>query len=115
VRRALDRERDAALAQHGSLLTEFEAIVSGAVDGNGDDEHDPEGPTVAFERSRVAALAARTAERIEAVEVARARLDRGTYQACAACGSAIGDDRLAARPTTTVCIGCASGTIGSLG
>jgi DnaK suppressor protein len=103
VRRALDRERDAALAQHGSLLTEFEAIVSGAVDGNGDDEHDPEGPT------------ARTAERIEAVEVARARLDRGTYQACAACGSAIGDDRLAARPTTTVCIGCASGTIGSLG
>ena len=115
LRRALADERRIADEQRRSLGEEFDAVVSGSEGSNGDDEHDPEGATVAFERSRVSALLSRATERIEAIEAAIARLDTGDFGRCRHCGATIGADRLAARPSTTVCIGCASRSTGSVG
>ena len=109
---ALDSERADATARLAAAQAEFDEIVSGSMDVNGDDEHDPEGATVAFERSRVAAVAARSQARIDEIDRARARLEAGAYGRCEQCGADIGADRLSARPTTTVCIRCASGSAG---
>ena len=46
------------------------------------------------------------AERAE-VDAALGRLAAGTYGRCVRCGGPIAADRLDARPSTPVCIGCA--------
>ncbi len=43
---------------------------------------------------------------LDQVDQALIRLDDGTYGTCQACGGAIGDDRLAARPTALECGAC---------
>lgn len=42
------------------------------------------------------------------VRAALRRVDAGTYGRCARCGEAIGAPRLAAMPSATTCVGCAS-------
>ena len=49
-------ERAAVLAQIGALTREFDGVVAASRSSNADDEHDPEGATIAFERQQVAAL-----------------------------------------------------------
>lgn len=44
---------------------------------------------------------------LDEVEAALARLDDGTYGACADCGAAIDDARLAGEPTVRTCAACA--------
>src|ERR1700728_478114 len=53
----LNFDRERTLSQISDLEREFTAIVASAADGSagGDDEHDPEGATVALERQHVAA------------------------------------------------------------
>ena len=46
-------------------------------------------------------------EQLREIEAALRRLDDGAYGTCARCGGPIGDARLEARPTATLCIGCA--------
>nr|MDQ2724224.1 TraR/DksA C4-type zinc finger protein [Actinomycetota bacterium] len=57
----------------------------------------------------VGALLARSQADIAALGLAIARLDGGTYGRCGHCGRAIGDERLAALPSTTTCVACAGG------
>nr|WP_246414608.1 TraR/DksA C4-type zinc finger protein [Microbacterium thalassium] len=73
-----------------------------------DDEHDPEGDTLAAEWSRLEGL--RTAVRAELTDIdgALVRVRAGTYGACADCGRAIPAARLEVRPTATRCVSCAS-------
>lgn len=49
-------ERARVVAVVESLAGEFEGIVAAADLGATDDEHDPEGSTIAFERQRVAGI-----------------------------------------------------------
>ena len=56
VRDLLGAHRQATLARISALTIEFEGIVATSVGSNIDDEHDPEGSTVAFERAQVTAL-----------------------------------------------------------
>ncbi|WP_246088084.1 TraR/DksA family transcriptional regulator [Nocardioides albertanoniae] len=77
-------------------------------DTNADDEHDPEGATIAFERSQVQALVRDARRRLEEVSTALERLDAGTYGVCEVCGGPVGDGRLEARPTARTCISCAA-------
>ncbi|HET7719212.1 MAG TPA: TraR/DksA C4-type zinc finger protein [Acidimicrobiales bacterium] len=44
---------------------------------------------------------------VAALDAALAGVDAGTYGACEGCGGHIGDERLAAHPTTTNCMACA--------
>jgi RNA polymerase-binding transcription factor DksA len=85
----------------------FDAFVAGAEHVNTDDEHDPEGATIAFERAQVIALRNEAAGRLEAIDRALAGLDAGTYGRCAVCGGPIGVERLLALPGVDACVGCA--------
>lgn len=44
---------------------------------------------------------------VAALDDALTRLDAGAYGRCVACGAAIAAERLAAQPTTEVCVDCA--------
>jgi DnaK suppressor protein len=100
-------ERDAALAQIEALTREFDGVVAASASSNADDEHDPEGATIAFERQQVVALLEQARQRLADVEAALARRDSGDYGRCAECGRPIGAERLAARPSAPTCIDCA--------
>jgi RNA polymerase-binding transcription factor DksA len=108
ARRALLAERAAAQVRLESVTRDFESIATGS-DGTADDEHDPEGATIAFERAAVAALVVGAGAHLAAVDGALARLGDGTYAACHRCGGPIGAERLTALPATPSCVACAGG------
>ena len=92
-----------------ALLThDFDEVVAASLDTNADDEHDPEGHTIAFERSQVSALVEQVGRHLAAVDAALARVEAGTYGTCVVCGRPIGAARLEARPVAETCISCAS-------
>lgn len=106
--RALEADRRTTLGRLGTLLGDHAAVVAASRDTNADDEHDPEGTTIAFERSQIDALVRQTRDHLREIEAALVRVEDGTYETCEACGGAIGAARLAARPTARRCIRCAS-------
>jgi RNA polymerase-binding transcription factor DksA len=100
-------ERAAAQAQITVLTAEFDAVVAASRASNADDEHDPEGATIAFERQQLAALLQSAQRRLADVEAALERRAAGGYGVCASCGRPSGAERLAARPAARTCIDCA--------
>ncbi len=106
TRVALATARERALARLAALEREFGGIVAAARDTGTDDEHDPEGATLAFERQHIAALA--DAARADLAEILAAldRLADGSYGTCEACGARISEERLDARPAARTCVGC---------
>jgi len=108
VRRRLAADRAETLDRLSGLERERAGIVAAAESANSDDEHDPEGATIAFEREHTAALLDRARQHLSEIDAAQRRLDDGSYETCAACGGPIAPDRLAARPTATTCIRCAA-------
>ncbi|UOY02003.1 TraR/DksA family transcriptional regulator [Blastococcus sp. PRF04-17] len=103
----LEAERAAALGQIEALTREFDEVVAASKASNADDEHDPEGATIAFERQQVAALLDQARRRLADVETALARRSAGAYGSCENCGRPIAPERLAARPAARTCIDCA--------
>ena len=89
------------------LSDDYAGMVEASRDSNADDEHDPEGATIAFERSQVGAMVDQARARLAEVDAALARLDAGTYGACERCGEPIAAGRLEARPTARRCVDCA--------
>ncbi len=104
----LEADRDAARAQIAALTREFDAVVDASRASNADDEHDPEGATIAFERQQVVALLAAARRRLADVDAALARRAAGGYGRCETCGRPIAPERLAARPSARTCIACAT-------
>jgi DnaK suppressor protein len=100
-------ERATALAQVDALTREFDGLVAASQASNADDEHDPEGATIAFERQQVVALLEQARRRLADVDAALARRDAGDYGICETCGRPIAPERLAARPSARTCIDCA--------
>jgi DnaK suppressor protein len=101
-----DRERTAELIS--SLSASIASMVEAARLTTSDDEHDPEGSTIAFERSQASTLLATATEHLADVDAALARIAAGTYGVCERCGREIAPDRLRARPTARTCITCAA-------
>jgi DnaK suppressor protein len=108
ARELLLAERARAQRRMTALQREFDGIAEAASSAGTDDEHDPEGATLAFERQHAAALLGQAREQMAAVDAALARLREGRYGLCDRCGQPIGEDRLAARPAALTCIGCAA-------
>ena len=102
-------ERGATRARLAGLVDDFRGVVAASRDTNADDEHDPEGATIAFERSQIGALVDQVRLHLSEIEAALERLEAGTYGTCERCGDAIGDRRLEARPVARTCIRCAGG------
>ena len=82
-------------------------IVEASNSANLDDEHDPEGATVGFERAQISALLERAQAQLAEIDAALQRVSDGTYAACEVCGEPIPDRRLAAQPAARRCIACA--------
>ena len=86
----------------------FQEIVDASADSNSDDEHDPEGSTIAFERSQLNSLIRQAERHLHDVQEARMRVTSGTYGRCETCGQPISAGRLDARPVASRCILCAA-------
>ncbi|WP_448616339.1 TraR/DksA family transcriptional regulator [Modestobacter sp. URMC 112] len=104
----LERARRETLAQIDALTREFDEVVAASRSSNADDEHDPEGATIAFERQQVAALLDQARRRLADVDEALVRAAAGDFGTCADCGGPIAPERLAARPHARTCITCAA-------
>lgn len=100
-------------AQVLALSSQRAEVIAASEGSNADDEHDPEGATIAFEREQVSALLRQARTTVAQLEQALRRLDEGSHGTCERCGGAIGVERLLARPGTATCIGCASGQVRS--
>jgi RNA polymerase-binding transcription factor DksA len=103
----LHAERVAVSRQIDALTREFEGVVAASRSSNADDEHDPEGATIAFERQQVAALLEAARRRLADIDVALQRRAAGTYGVCETCGRPIPVERLAVRPAARTCVACA--------
>jgi DnaK suppressor protein len=57
-------------------------------------------------KARALWLANDARERLEAIEKALGRIERGTYGACTHCGKPIPEERLHAMPLTLYCVAC---------
>jgi len=105
----LAAERAATLERLAALERELRGIIESSGPAGTDDEHDPEGATIAYERQYVAALIDQAREHLARIDAAAARLAEGSYGRCERCGRPIGAARLAARPVATTCMSCAAG------
>ena len=106
-RAALAAARLTVRSRLADLTGNYAGIVEASRDSNADDEHDPEGATIAFERSQVGALVEDARRQLAEVDAALGRLDDGTYGVCEVCGQDIPPARLEARPVARTCVGCA--------
>jgi DnaK suppressor protein len=107
ARERLLAEQDRVAARLAGLERDFTSSVEATDSANSDDEHDPEGATIAFERQHVAALIEQARDQLRQVEAALGRLAAGRYGICLQCGQPIAPQRLVARPTASRCMGCA--------
>jgi RNA polymerase-binding transcription factor len=101
-------DRGATVERLARLRRDFSTIVSASSNSNADDEHDPEGSTIAFERAQVGALIEQAEGHLTEIEAALSRIAEGTFGRCAICGRDIAPARLEARPTARTCITCAN-------
>ena len=104
--RLLAAERTEAAERIVSLTDDLDCMIQSSVGANADEEHDPDGATIAFERAQLAALLAASRRRLADLDRAIVRLADGTYGRCETCGQPIPADRLAARLTATACLRC---------
>jgi DnaK suppressor protein len=95
-------DRIAGLERQVGSLAEEQAFTTH------DDEHDPEGVTIGFERAQLLGLLAGARRDLDAVDRAAQRLAAGTYGQCLRCGAPIPAERLEALPAAETCLACAS-------
>jgi RNA polymerase-binding transcription factor DksA len=104
----LAAQRADTVARIAALRADVATILGSASSTTGDDEHDPEGATIGFERAQAMALLAQAEDQLAAIDAALDRVAAGTYGRCVSCGQPIAAPRLEARPEATRCITCAS-------
>jgi RNA polymerase-binding transcription factor DksA len=100
--RAAAAERVVALTAQVAALAEQQALTTH------DDEHDPEGVTIGFERAQLLGLLGGSRRDLDAIERAAQRLAARTYGRCLRCGEPIPAERLEALPAAETCLACAS-------
>jgi DnaK suppressor protein len=94
-------------ASIAALETDLEAIAASTALVP-DDEHDPEGSTIAFERAQLGALLDSARHTLAEIDSALERVAAGTYGGCEICATPISPERLEARPAARLCLACAS-------
>lgn len=100
----LQEERESLHRRIAQLARDMDTFFEASRDSNADDEHDPEGQTIAFERAQLSALTDQARASLEEVDAALRRVADGTYGLCEVCGRAISAGRLEARPTARTCV-----------
>lgn len=105
----LAEERAKALERIEALNRDRDGLIESSTDTGVDDEHDPEGATIAFERAQIEALLDQSRRHLSELDRALRQLAEGDYGTCESCGGPIAPERLAARPAARTCIACAAG------
>jgi DnaK suppressor protein len=109
-----DRRRLQSLVD--SLEASFADLTEAADASPPDDEHDPEGHTIAYERSRLTGQRDTYLRNIAELTAAEMRLDDVRSALCDGCGEPIPFERRLAVPTSTRCVACAqTGTARRIG
>jgi DnaK suppressor protein len=103
----LNELRAVTMQRAASLASSFDDIVEAASDVATDDEHDPEGHTIAWERQQIAGLLDETKLTLADIDAAEQRLTDGRYGTCLICKREIAAERLEALPATPTCVSCA--------
>jgi RNA polymerase-binding transcription factor DksA len=104
----LEERRQRAVRRRDALRSDFDDIVDRSSDASRDDEHDPEGATIGFERAQVAALVSAAEQELVDVDRAVERVRSGIHDRCEICAGEVPAVRLRALPATRRCVGCAS-------
>ena len=107
LRAAVEMERVRVADQIANLERTVAAIIEAVELTSTDDEHDPEGTTIAYERAQASALLRQARDDLVALDSALARVDNGSALTCATCGGPIAMERLLALPGVQTCIRCA--------
>ena len=103
----LDAYRDEAVGRLARIDADLAALRAARAVDNADDEHDPEGSTLASDWSQLSGLRAEALAQLREADEALERVAAGTYGTCIRCGRQIPAARLAVRPAATTCVGCA--------
>ncbi len=106
-RSRLDELRVETVCRAAGLERSFDGIVEATSHVATDDEHDPEGHTIAFERQQVAALLGEARSQLADLDEAIDRFNAGRYGCCTVCDGPVGDERLDTLPAARTCVGCA--------
>jgi RNA polymerase-binding transcription factor DksA len=94
-----------------SLTRLWDGIVEASALTANDDEHDPEGATVAYERAQLRDVLKQARADLDDLDQAAQRVLTDEYWVCERCGGPISAARLTARPATRICITCAASKI----
>jgi RNA polymerase-binding transcription factor DksA len=100
VERRATTDRVAALLRQITALAEQQALTTH------DDEHDPEGVTIGYERAQLQGLLTGARNDLSALDRAANRLVAGTYGRCLRCTGPIPVERLEALPAAETCLAC---------
>jgi DnaK suppressor protein len=107
-RTALLQMREQTEAEIVTLDGDLRGLFEATRSANADDEHDPEGSTIAYERAQLTAVLDAARRHLADIDEALRRLEAGTYGGCERCGTRIPAERLAVRPFARTCVGCAT-------
>lgn len=108
LRSRLLKELSRNEAELSQLERDHANLVLASESSNADDEHDPEGATIAFEREQLVSIVARVNQTVSDLRQALRDLDDGRYGVCASCAKPIDPARLHVRPQANLCIACAT-------
>jgi RNA polymerase-binding transcription factor DksA len=100
-------EHERTARQVESLQQVVASIVEASELTATDDEHDPEGATIAYERAQAIALLRQARDDLDALAVTQMQLESAQVVMCSVCGRTIDLERVATLPTTRRCIRCA--------
>jgi RNA polymerase-binding transcription factor DksA len=95
-------------ARLASVQDRLSVIRVARSDATDDDEHDPEGSTMATEWSRAEGQRVDATRELAELDAARDRVAEGTYGVCTSCGNPIPVARLRLLPSAMLCVPCAS-------
>ena len=104
---AITHERQRTVEQIDGLQRNYDGIVEAVRLISTDDEHDPEGSTIAYERAQVWSLLQQANDELALLDRALERLADGTLTTCTTCGGPIAPERVLALPGVLTCIRCA--------
>ena len=105
--RSLTTTRERTAAQVDALARDLDQIFAASELVATDDEHDPEGATIAYERAQVTALLAQAREDLDTLDRALTDVEQTGRVRCEGCGEPIAVERLLTLPTARTCIRCA--------
>jgi DnaK suppressor protein len=111
----LREERERAIWLIAKLTGDFDAVVEASREVATDDEHDPEGATIAYERAQLDAILTKNRTHLAELDLALIRLGDESYGTCQECERPIPPERLEAQPAATSCVVCASAPTRRLG